>query len=455
MAQRFVSLEEAAERLGVTKERLNALRESGDARAFRDGAGWKFKEAEVERLAAAGISVSEHETGEASGLQLDADLDADLTLPDDSGSILLSEAELDEQPPEAASSSTIIGEDKQESDEDSDLKIDEDDTAEAVVADSEITLGDEPAAEGNIALDASNVLSTGEGGSGVLDQQEGSGGAPFEDLEELDIDLEIASSQIGLDGGPLEDAEPPKQDQAASEPGGVNLGESSIKLADDDDDDMVLGEEPSSDITLASQQSGISLVDAADTGLSLDEAPIDLGTGSSVGGIDLGDEGSFTLSDSMAGSAVLGDEEIAFDSGQGASPKGPGESGSQVMAFDLEGEIDENTATILGAESALGSGSGVAAQPAVPMLEAEVEETGLGAVGATAPMAGAANAAVAPTALREAQYSAWNIVFLVLCTLLLAVAGVMMVDLLRSMWSWNEPFQLNSSLMDALLDALP
>ncbi|MFV2068426.1 MAG: helix-turn-helix domain-containing protein [Pirellulales bacterium] len=451
MAQRFVSLEEAAQRLGVTKERLNGLREAGDARAFRDGKSWKFKEEEVERLAAAGTLTPDGETSSESGLQLDADLEEDLKLSDDSESILLSEAELDQEQPEAASSSTIIGEDNLEGDADSDLKIDDEDTEDLAVSDSEIKLSDEPGEEGDISLDASNVLSTGEGGSGVLDQQEDSVGAQFEDLEELDIDLEIASSQVGLEGAPLVEAEPPKQDPTASDSVGLNMGESSIKLANDDDDDIVLGEEPSSDITLASQQSGISLVDAADTGISLDEDPSDLGTGSSVGAIDLGDEGSFTLSDSMAGNAVLDDEEIVLGSGPGSSPKGASESGSQVMAFDLEGEIDENTATILGAESALGSGSGVAGEATAPMLEEEVENTGLGAVGATAPMAGAA----APAVLREAQYSTWNIAFLVLCTLLLSLAGVMMVDLLRSMWSWNEPFELNSSLMDMLLDALP
>ena len=56
MAQRFLSLEEAAQQLGVAKEMLNQLREAGDARAFRDGASWKFKETEVERLASEGIA---------------------------------------------------------------------------------------------------------------------------------------------------------------------------------------------------------------------------------------------------------------------------------------------------------------------------------------------------------------------------------------------------------------
>jgi 3-mercaptopyruvate sulfurtransferase SseA len=36
MAQKFVSLEEAATQLGISKDRLNDLREDGKIRAYRD-----------------------------------------------------------------------------------------------------------------------------------------------------------------------------------------------------------------------------------------------------------------------------------------------------------------------------------------------------------------------------------------------------------------------------------
>ena len=51
----------------------------------------------------------------------------------------------------------------------------------------------------------------------------------------------------------------------------------------------------------------------------------------------------------------------------------------------------------------------------------------------------------------RAPYSTWNIVSLALCTILLAVIGMMMYDLMRNMWSWNGAFSLNSSLMDMIL----
>jgi excisionase family DNA binding protein len=47
----YLSLEEAAEKLGIPTERLVDLRSQGEVRGFRDGASWKFPEDEIERLA--------------------------------------------------------------------------------------------------------------------------------------------------------------------------------------------------------------------------------------------------------------------------------------------------------------------------------------------------------------------------------------------------------------------
>ena len=53
--------------------------------------------------------------------------------------------------------------------------------------------------------------------------------------------------------------------------------------------------------------------------------------------------------------------------------------------------------------------------------------------------------------LPEAPYSPLNIVSLVFCALVLVVCGIMMFDLVRNMWSWDGPYELNSSLMDWIL----
>ena len=54
-------------------------------------------------------------------------------------------------------------------------------------------------------------------------------------------------------------------------------------------------------------------------------------------------------------------------------------------------------------------------------------------------------------AVSEARYSLANVAGLVLCSVALLVCGMFMLDMLRSMWSWNEPYTINSTMMDAVL----
>ncbi len=51
MASQFLSLEDAAKKLGVTTDRLVELRSQGKIRGFRDGSSWKFPEGDLDRLA--------------------------------------------------------------------------------------------------------------------------------------------------------------------------------------------------------------------------------------------------------------------------------------------------------------------------------------------------------------------------------------------------------------------
>ena len=52
MARKFVTIEEAAESLGVSVDEINEMRERGEIHAYRDGGSWKFREDEVERVQA-------------------------------------------------------------------------------------------------------------------------------------------------------------------------------------------------------------------------------------------------------------------------------------------------------------------------------------------------------------------------------------------------------------------
>ncbi len=58
-----------------------------------------------------------------------------------------------------------------------------------------------------------------------------------------------------------------------------------------------------------------------------------------------------------------------------------------------------------------------------------------------------ATAAVA----REFPYSVPNVLALFFVAVLLFFAGVMMLDMVWNIWSWQEPYSMSSSLLDALL----
>src|SRR5690554_4979297 len=93
MEHRFIKFEEALEKLGISADRLNQLREDGQLRAYRDGASWKFRADEIERLASDGVPeppppsdiglVDESELVDASGLASLPELDDELKLADD------------------------------------------------------------------------------------------------------------------------------------------------------------------------------------------------------------------------------------------------------------------------------------------------------------------------------------------------------------------------------------
>src|SRR5947209_20395663 len=93
---RLIEQEEAAKILGVSVETLKDMRTRHEVFAYRDGANWKFKAEDIEKLAterrAGGGDEAESEFAE-----IDENVD----------SILLSEVELGQSGP--GTSSTVIG----------------------------------------------------------------------------------------------------------------------------------------------------------------------------------------------------------------------------------------------------------------------------------------------------------------------------------------------------------
>lgn len=437
MAKRFYDLEETAELLGITADALNEMRGRNEIRGYRDGPTWKFKLDEVDRIA--------QEMRDKADAPSDDAADDALVFDDpveEEGSVLLSERELGDAA--TGSPSTIIGDSPTSGDDDLDLALGE----------SDIGLGsDIPAVAPDDAAQQSDVRLA--GGSDVLGGGEAAAvsdlGLQFEDLDSLELDFD------GSTDSTVSSAKPAKETPAAGDD--LTLaGGSDLSLVDDDatetedsvdlggDDDLVLaGGSSGSDVTTRPGDSGISLMDPSDSGLSLEEVPLELG-GSSIVSSDalMLDEGDMlTLGDDGESSSISSEPQRDFDLNIEEDAEEASESGSQVIALDAEEAFDPEAATMIG--------GGAFAGDTAAMLEPEsgVDEPASPEIGiAAAPM----SAAFVSPSLPEAPYSIWNVLALTVCILVLGLCGVMMFDMVRNIWSWDQAYPVNSSLMDWLIE---
>lgn len=541
MEQKFVKFEEAVEKLGISADQLNELREQGQLRAYRDGPSWKFRADEIDQMVEHGVPEPappsdiglvppeemvaaeslELETGDADdelALELDdedtelsksspmlkarddseleaemGDTDAlsagseleladmedtvtagtsDLVLEsvdpssDPSDSILLSEEELGE--PVGPNASTIIGKSELDS-EDADLELDLDDDVHGESDDVKLA-----------PPGASDIHSAKIAGSGVLDPEEdsGSGGDPraFEDLEELEIDLAAESSRAlspddlelaqaaGKAATPAQDESDLKLDEDDELADENNMGSTDVPLLDlegeavtadegsgsDIDlgggsDDLVLSDSGGSDITLDSGDSGINLVSPSDSGLALDDIPLDIGGSAILSSLSLSGDSDPEISlvaDSQVGEEPAGlqtDDDFQLTPLSESAQEGDGDSSSQVIALDAE--IEQ-----------LGE-SAVAEFEDVDLTEEADDAVVLSEDFGAAPAAGLAMgyAPSAAVAGQELRYDWISMLLLCSTSLILLLGGLMMLDMIWNIWSWRESFALNDSLLDAVL----
>lgn len=324
--------------------------------------------------------------------------------PDDEATeVLLSEAELGES--ETGASGTVIGAS----------------AGAGRPGESDIQLGDS-----DVKLPAAEKPAD-EGGSGTQ----------FEELDlALEEDLTLEDSQLSL------------TDDKKAKAAGSDLG--LAEAAELDDDDLVLGGSGSgSDITMGGD-SGISLVDPADSGLSLEE-PLELAAGAEET-LELGEDDMISLSEDTdldSPTELKTEEEFTLTPMEEGGEEEESESGSQVIALD---EVEDTEAV-------------PAAAGAAPMLDEDFgtagPDLGMDVVGApvTGPAMGMPHDLTAGqplgmevAALPEAPYTPWNVASLIVCTLFLALAGMMMYDLMRNMWSWDSASPVTSPLMDSILN---
>lgn len=442
MAQKFIGLDDAAEQLGATKDQLNALREAGDLRGYRDGASWKFRTDDIEELATSGklsgmaedsLSLDSDGTGlSGESLELSDDMDLDLgsfqlsdddisSAPEgdneDADSILLTEDSVGadaSRPP-----STIIGKsgaDIGKSDDDLQLNDGTDaltdsssDAASKFDGLEELELDLE--AESSRILEAEDLAAAQAAAKGAED-------AAQPDINALESDLSLAP---GSDAGDALADSPSGAVSFELAESGIDAGDdakpgSSAVLSDDNEDDFVLGGE-GSDVTLSGADSGINLL-PSDSGLALDDASLDLtGAGSSL---DLSESFGAEISDgSLEGSAVSAEVSGEQDFLLQPAPADmeSEEDSSQIIALEEVGDNDDEVMI----SDEVGFGDSVAAAP-----------VGVGAM------------------VEEARFDALSISLLSCAVLILAVCGVMSFDMIRTMWSWQEPSSISSGILDSL-----
>ncbi len=532
----YLSLEEAAKKLGIPTDRLVELRSQGQVRGFRDGASWKFPDADIDRLAdelgdalagGSGLLVNEHELGsDSDGTGSDLELgteklaqgsdvnlvpsssdDSDVAIvaskkPGESGLLLeidSTDSKLDEPSlqdsglldlaiePNAGSTGPItdaelraLGDSAPEGlvgnkkaapsydDTGLDFGDDEDSGDELIGSESGDVLGDDSdmllRPSGASSLELMSELDA--SGSGLLSKSSVGGDV----LSELDL-LSSEAGGSGLISGDSEAL------MGSSGSLGLSGGGSSLAGLDDaldDDDDLMIADDDDDlvisnsggDISIAGD-SGINLMSPSDSGLSLESEPLDL-AGSGLSALDLGAElnesgsgigsGSGKSSGKLdtSGSAVDFDADEDFQlSASGIGLDGDIESGSQVIEVEDSdaigeavefGEVDVVDGDPFGGD-VFGDAGGAAVEE-VGMVEAEeglgIDET------AEAPTARASAGAIG----YEIPFSLMQVASLLMIICTLSLGGMLMTDLLRNLWTYQEPAAPVSSLTNALVSLM-
>lgn len=447
MAGKYLSLEEAAQQLGITPERLRELRDLGEVHGYRDGASWKFKPEEISRVAdelggsaLPGSGGAPHESsGSISGEELDslfspADSADELGGDDlEASSILVTE---EGAPDGEKDPSTVIGKEEEAAvSEDSDLKLAESESGIELAPEAEggggssIELADSLAEdEGSLKLEESGLSLEGESikladSADVSLSGEGGSGS-----DESDFELKLEESASGSDEFQLSNDE-------------LMLDDAEINLAQSDDDDLLLGEGS------GSSEDDFELSLSADSGIDLsassDSESVFIETDDSASGseaeMELSDDSLVVPAQAAGDDAepLQPDEEFMLAPSEDLLSEDSSDSGSQVIALDDSDSVSADLNSALVAEAP----SGLEEQVSPDMAAFQPVEAGV---------APAAVVAQVP----EAQYSIANVLWLLVVFFMMLAVGVVLWDVIRNMWSWQGEYAASSWLTDAVVSAM-
>lgn len=354
MAKRYLSIDEAAEKLGIAKEELKRLREKGEIRGFADRGTFKFKEDDVDELARRlqpssdpdvpmidgdddGSVLDDEPSAEGSGLGSAPSIIRRLSGGAPSGEADSGEAAgsiFDDFGSGGASDSDVrlvmdnrldAGHDSgpdvllqlQESDSDVRLSHDSDSNVKINLndSDSDVRLSSNAAAAGGSAI----KLGLGDSDSDVrLDDDSAARLA----MPDSDSDVQLAPS--AADSGPL--SPKPDSDSDVMLVGEEPDSDSDVHLAGEDDSGINFGLQSDSDVRLvaADSDSDVRLLD--DARLAGPKSRIKKDSDSDVAvlpdsgvGIETPTTGKKSGIYSEGASVLLDDSDIALDQGSGIS----------------------------------------------------------------------------------------------------------------------------------------
>lgn len=382
----LIPLEQAAQMLGMSVDRLNELRSNKKVFGYRDGKSWKFKMDELQRLA----DDLEIKIGQAGG--------AGKAKDKDSGDFQLSDS--------SAGDALLL-------DDSDDLVLD--DSADSI----ELKRPKTSAGNKKTIDDDDDLLSFGDSSIDLAAESSKKLKAGAADLDDK------ASSSTGklLAGGNSDDDLLLIDDSVES-----GSGNDSVELSSDyDDSDLVLEDSDSSaELDLAKPAKGNAKgngkgkvnLSASESGVSLSDDALELG-GSDVDEFQLmadEDNDIISLSDSADLDAATLMQEDDFN----LTPMEPGDgdesSGSQVIALeDSDLFAEESAETMLG-QQAFDNTSATTAEPDF--------QQNFSPTSGPAPVAGVV----------EVPFTMWQVFGLAASFIPLAIGGMVAYDLARNLW---------------------
>ena len=434
----YYNLEKTAEILKLTPAEINRLREQGEIQGFRDGSNWKFKKEVIDNYY---VTMTQKKKPGTGAFGLDSEENDLLTSGD--------EQELPTMMADSASFEQFgdglmsLQDDKMDAAFDANfgdgLSLPDDDGIQ--LDDLSLSL-DKPAKSKQEKIEIFAIA--GENGTSDLTIDSDSG---------LNLGGDSGISLVGGSGS------------------GVDLAGSDRIF---DDDDIVLGSS-SSGLNLGGE-SGISLLDAAaESGFSLGAA-----AGGSDAILELAPEDDILALidedvDPDTATMLGAEDDFQLQADDDLFSSDDSESSSQVIAIEDDLASDLNDFSFAGDSAAavsdddslftsdLSAGSDMSEMPSF----AEVGDSPFGGfdsagfdsagfdsaddVSGGFGSAADAGAATAPTStkpgIQEAKFTGLSVTALFIMVLIMAVGGSLMYELTRCMWSWSEPFAINSSIL--------